>query len=66
MTSRFLRSYTENEHIDVNEVFYLNGCQFYVDQQFTHFNQHHGTEFGALFFLDKFTHSQKFKAVILK
>lgn len=53
-------------HIDVNEVFCLDGCQFYVDMQFAYFDQNHWTEFGAKLFLDKLIRLQKFKEIFLE
>lgn len=63
---RFLSQQLGVGYVDVNEVFCLNGCQFYVDQQFTHFDQNHWTEFGAKLFLDKLIHSQKFNEIMLR
>lgn len=50
--------------VDVDEVYCLNGCDFYVDGMFTHFDQTHWTEFGARLFLDKLNRSDAYKSQI--
>ncbi|MBA3582427.1 MAG: acyltransferase, partial [Gammaproteobacteria bacterium] len=40
-------------YVDVNEVFCLDGCQFYVDGDFMYFDQNHWTELGARLFWEK-------------
>jgi peptidoglycan/LPS O-acetylase OafA/YrhL len=52
--------------VDVSEVFCLNGCEFYIDGMFTHFDQNHWTEFGAKIFLDKLNRSQGYKNVLVR
>ena len=54
------------DYVDVNEVFCLDGCQFYIDNQYTYFDQNHWTEFGAKLFADKLERSNKFSQLLVK
>jgi hypothetical protein len=39
--------------LDVSEIFCLNGCQFYLENQYTYFDQNHWTQFGGSIFYKK-------------
>lgn len=41
--------------VDINEVFCEGGCQFYVNDKFSYFDQNHWTDFGGEMFYKKLT-----------
>lgn len=49
--------------IDVNEIFCLDGCEFYRHKMFTYFDQNHWTEFGAKIFFNKLRRSRAYQDV---
>jgi len=53
------------DFLDVTQIFCINGCQFYLDNQFSYFDQNHWTQFGSYIFYKKLQLTEPYKKMSL-